>query len=208
MRTLWLLVPLAWVGLAQTSAVPPLVRGVLLERDTQSAAGEFSVRAADNQVYRYQFDRKTYVERDDHMIEVKRLEPGEKVEVVSDVVPGSALRYARTIHVLPEPQPPRVAAANRLRALSFSPERSMPAGNLTFSGVVFRLTGERMVLHTREGGERSLLLRKDTRYLENGELVEPADLKLNMRVFVRAGKDLYDQLEAYQVIWGDILKPR
>jgi hypothetical protein len=101
-----------------------------------------------------------------------------------------------------------VAAANRLRALSFSPERSMPAGNLTFSGVVFRLTGERMVLHTREGGERSLLLRKDTRYLENGELVEPADLKLNMRVFVRAGKDLYDQLEAYQVIWGDILKPR
>jgi len=64
------------------------------------------------------------------------------------------------------------------------------------------------VLHTREGGEQSLLLRKDTRYVENGEIVEAGNLKLNMRVFVRAGKDLYDQLEAYQVIWGSILEPR
>ena len=120
MRTLWLLVPLAWVGMAQTPPAPPLVRGVLLERDTESASGEFSVRAPDNQVYRYQFDRKTYVERDDQLIDVKRLEPGEKVEVVSDVVPGLVLRYARTIHVLPEPLPARTAAANRLRAARLS----------------------------------------------------------------------------------------
>jgi hypothetical protein len=29
-----------------------------------------------------------------------------------------------------------------------------------------------------------------------------------MRVFVRAGKNLYDEVEAYQVIWGAILNPR
>jgi hypothetical protein len=29
-----------------------------------------------------------------------------------------------------------------------------------------------------------------------------------MRVFVRAGKDIYEQVEAYQVIWGKILEPR
>ncbi|SPE35085.1 conserved hypothetical protein [Candidatus Sulfopaludibacter sp. SbA6] len=208
MRTFWLLVPLA-VGMAQTPPpVPALVRGVLLERDTGSTSGEFSVRAPDNQVYRYQFDRKTYVERDDQMIDVKRLEPGEKVEVVSDVVPGLVLRYARTIHVLPEPPPARPSSAARLRAARPALDRITPTGNLTFSGVVFRLTGERIVLHTREGGEQSLLLRKDTRYVENGEMVEAANLKLNMRVFVRAGKDLYDQLEAYQVIWGNILEPR
>lgn len=193
--------------MAQTPPAPPLVRGVLLERDTGTASGEFSVRAPDNQVYRYQFDRKTYVERDDQLIDVKRLEPGEKVEVVSDVVPGLVLRYARTIHVLPEPLPARVAAANRLRASRLS-IGTTPTGNLTFSGVVFRLTGERIVLHTRDGGEQSLQLRKDTRYVENGEIVEAGNLKLNMRVFVRAGKDLYDQLEAYQVIWGNILEPR
>jgi hypothetical protein len=198
-----------WAAMAQTPAlVPPLVRGVLLERDTDGTAGEFSVRAPDNQVYRYQFDRKTYVERDEQMIDVKRLEPGEGVEVVSDIVPGLVLRYARTIHVLPQPKPPRASAAARLRALRPAPDRTMPLGNLTFSGVVFRVTGERIVLHTREGGEQSLLLRKDTRYVQNGEMVEAADLKPNTRVFVRAGKDLYDQVEAYQVVWGTILDPR
>ena len=44
--------------------------------------------------------------------------------------------------------------------------------------------------------------------MENGEIVEAANLRPNMRVFVRAGKDLYDQLEAYQVVWGDILRPQ
>jgi len=142
------------------------------------------------------------------MARPRALEPGEKVEVVSDVVPGLVLRYARTIHVLPEPPPARPSSAARLRAARPALDRITPTGNLTFSGVVFRLTGERIVLHTREGGEQSLLLRKDTRYVENGEMVEAANLKLNMRVFVRAGKDLYDQLEAYQVIWGNILEPR
>jgi hypothetical protein len=28
-----------------------------------------------------------------------------------------------------------------------------------------------------------------------------------MRVFVRAGKDVYQQIEAYQVVWGTILTP-
>jgi hypothetical protein len=74
--------------------------------------------------------------------------------------------------------------------------------------VVFRVTGERLVLHTREGGDQSILLRKDTRFLENGETVEAENLKPNMRVFVKAGKDLYDQVEAYQVIWGSILDPK
>jgi hypothetical protein len=39
-------------------------------------------------------------------------------------------------------------------------------------------------------------------------MVEPADLKPNMRVFVRAGRNLYNEVEAYQVIWGTILMPR
>src|SRR5579864_2800193 len=133
MSTLWLMVLWAWAGTAQTPPPgPALVRGVLLERDTGAASGEFSVRAPDNQVYRYQFDRKTYVERDDRMIDVKRLDPGEKVEVVSDSVPGLVLRYARTIHVLPEPPPARPSSASRLRAARLTLDRAAPTGNLTF----------------------------------------------------------------------------
>ena len=205
-------------GIAAAQAPPPgsgpaLIRGVLLERDTQTGAGEFSVRAADNQVLRYRFDGRTYVERDNQMIDVGRLEPGEKVEVLSDVTPGSALRYARTVHVIQDPPPARPASASRLRAPRstperYLPERYLPTGNLTYAGVVFRLNGERLVLHTREGGDQSILLRKDTRYLANGEAVDAADLKPNMRVFVRAGKDIYDEVEAYAVIWGTILDPK
>src|SRR5690348_11329112 len=81
---------------AQIAAPPPVLRGVLLERDPQTASGEFSVRAADNQVFRFLFDARSYVERDQQAIDVSRLQPGELVEVVSDETPGSLLRYARS----------------------------------------------------------------------------------------------------------------
>jgi len=181
---------------------------VLLERDPQIAGGQFSVRLADNQVFRYQFDRKTYVERESQLIDVTRLNPGEKVEVVSDVVPGSSLRYARTIHVIEDAPKPRPLSAGRLRAYKPSDDRALPIGTLTFSGVVFRLNPERIVLHARDGSEQAILLRKDTRFLENGEIVDSAALKMNTRVFVRAGRDLYNQVEAYQIVWGNILDPK
>ncbi len=217
MRAFWVVLLAPAISWAQSPAAPaapvappagslPLVVGILLERDAQAGSGEFSVRIAGNQVLRYQYDRKTFVEREDQMIDVPRLQPGEKVEVVSDTVPGLWLRYARTIHVVEPlaPPPPK----GRPRPYRASAERALPTGNLTFSGVVVRLSGERLVMHTRGGGEQSLLLRTDTRYLADGGIVEAGELKPNMRVFVRAGKNLYDQVEAYQVIWGAILEPR
>ena len=83
----------------------------------------------------------------------------------------------------------------------------LPEGK-EYAGVVFRLNSQRVILHTREAGDLSILLRKDTRYLADGQLVDADSLKPNMRVFVRAGKDLYNEVEAYQVIWGTILSPR
>jgi hypothetical protein len=196
------------IATAQTPPSAALIRGVLLERDSHAPGGEFSVRLPDNQVFRYQFDGKTYVEREEQLIDVPRLKPGEKVEVVSDAIPGLMLRYARTIHVIydaPPPRPPSLARARSANRVLL--EERLPLGALTYSGVVFRINGERLVLHTRDGGEQSLQLRKDTRYLRNGEIVDAASLPLNTRVFIRAGKDLWDQLEAYQVIWGKILEP-
>jgi hypothetical protein len=192
---------------AQTAPPAALVRGTLLERDAQTTAGELSVRAADNQVFRYRFDAKTYVERDEQTIDVSRLRPGEIVEVVSDGTPASPLRYARTIHVLPVPPPVRPSSQGRVRANRSPIDRVVPYGALALAGVVFRLNADRVVLHTRQGGDQTILLRQDTRYLEDGEVVGANDLKPNMRVFVRAGRTLYNELEAYQVIWGRILMP-
>lgn len=201
---LFLLIPL--IAASQTPYARALVRGVLLERDTQLAGGQFSIRAADNQVLRYLFDRKTYVERENLLIDVPRLILGEKIEVVSDVVSGSPLRYARTIHVMPDAPPPRPQSAGRPRPYRASEEPRIQMGSLTYSGVVFRMSEGRMGIHTRDG-DLTLLLRQDTRYLQDGEIVEALALKPNTRVFIRAGKDVYEQLEAYQIIWGRILSP-
>jgi len=205
MRTLSLLLLSPLITLAQLP--PPVVTGVLLERDAPGAAGQFSVRAADYQVYRFQFDGKTHVERDGRTADVGTIEPGDKVEVECDSVPGSLLRYARTIHATAPVAPPRPLSEGRFRAVRPALTGSVRTGNLTFSGVVAKFNDQRLVLHTR-GGDQTLLIRRDTRYVENGDTVEAAELKPNMRVFVRAGKDLYEQVEAYQVIWGAILEPK
>jgi hypothetical protein len=206
MRALAVLLTLALAASAQTLENAALVRGVVLECDAHPT-GELSIRTADNQVLRYQFDAKTYAEREQRLIEARRVAPGEQVEIVSDRTPGSLLRYARTIHVLQPTPPPRPLSQGRLRA--YNPKQDpVRTGNLTYSGVVYRLNADRVLIHTREAGDLAILLRKDTRYLADGKVVEAADLKPNMRVFVRAGKDLYDEVEAYQVIWGTILTPR
>jgi len=191
---------------AQTQTAAYQVRGVLLERDAQTVSGEFSVRVADNQVFRFQFDGKTQVERDQQSIEVARLQPGDSVEVATDSQ-GAALRYAGSVRVLPSPAPPLMVSAGRVRTLRNPIDRIIPAGTLAISGVVSRLNQERVILHTRASGDQTILLRQDTRYVDNGDVVEQTDLKPNMRVFVRAGKTLYNEIEAYQVIWGQILRP-
>src|SRR5215471_3806907 len=205
MRASWLLLLSSCVCVAQTP--PALARGVVVECRPVNGSGDLALRTSDDQIFRYRFDRKTYAERDDRLIEAARLQPGEPVEVVSDDVPGIPLRYARTIHVIP-PASPRQAAKGRSRAYRLAEERATPAGNLTFSGVVFQLDDAALVMHTRESGDQRIRLRKDTRFLENGEIAAHLALHVNMRVFVRAGRDAYGDLEAYQVVWGTILEPR
>jgi len=135
------------------------------------------------------------------------LKTGELVEVVADRLPGIALRYARTVHVVEPARPVRPESLGRLRMYRSPIEHLAPLGSLTFSGVLFRVNEQRIEVHTRDGGDKTFLLRLDTRYLDGGNAVDAATLKPNMRIFVRAGKDLYGELEAYQVIWGSILQP-
>lgn len=222
MRALALCFLAAVISAAQTpvsSAGRALVYGVLIERDTMAANGQFAVRLATNEVLRYRFDAKTYVVRNDSLIDVARILPGEKVEVLSDTVPGSPLRYARDVHVL-SAAPAQVPAAMPIPSASTAlnvPVSRQPysafddtfiyTGDLTFSGVVARITADRLVLHTRSG-EQALEVRNDTRFLNDGAVAVAADLKPNTRVFVKAGKGLYGQVEAYQIIWGDILAPQ
>jgi hypothetical protein len=206
MRMFGIAVVLPWLLAADTPYQSPILRGVVLECD-QRPAGELAIRAADNEVLRYQFDKRTYVERNEQMIEASRLQPGEKVEIVSDRAPGFVLRYARTIHVVQPTVAPRPQRTGMPKPYNPRTE-NVRTGSLSYSGVVYRVNAEKFVLHTREAGDLPILLRNDTRYLEDGQVVGLASLKPNMRVFVNAGKGLYDEVEAYQIVWGRILTTR
>ncbi len=144
----WLLLP--WVGMAQIPAPEsaPLVSGVLLECDAHPS-GELSIRAAENRVLQYHFDARTYVERDNRLIDTSRLVAGEKIEVLSDSVAGTAIRYARTIHVIQPVPPPRPTTLGRLRAYDPKTEPVVRTGTMTYAGVVFRLNSQRGAAYAR-----------------------------------------------------------
>jgi hypothetical protein len=191
---------------AQSHNVSPLIRGVLVDCE-KLPFGEFTVRTADNQLFHYRFDAKTYVEREDRLIDVARLDPGDKVEVLSDEGPASAVRYARTIHVILREPPRRPRSQDPFTMRRAAVEPYLPLSTMSLAGVVTSLGPDWLILHTREAGNQTVLLRRDTRYLGDGELVEHSDLRPNMRVFIRAGRNLFNEVEAYQIIWGQILEP-
>jgi hypothetical protein len=201
--------------------VSPDANGVVLERDS-GPAGEFSVRLDSFEVVRYRFDAATRVARDNYPIGVPLLKPGERVAVLSDAEPGSLLRRARTVTVIasspqarhtrnPNALPPLDLDSFELDRLDFGDgafeDPLFARGELSLSGVVASVNGSRMVLHTRDG-ERTILLRQDTRYLDNGETASVSSLRPNMRVSVRAGRNIYNEVEGYQVVWGSILEPK
>lgn len=202
---------------AQVMPTPaPVTHGVVLEHDSQ-ASGEFNIRLDNYEVLVYRFDGNTRVERDNYPIGMQMLRPGEHVEVQSEAVNGSLVRYARVVRSL-EKAPgaeSSTGTAYRMRRHSlpgevaelYSSEPLFARGDLALSGVISSVNSGRLVLRTRDG-ERTILLRDDTRYLDNGEIASAASLRPNMRVFVRAGRNLYDEVEGYQVVWGGILQPR
>jgi hypothetical protein len=193
----------------------PITRGRLLESDT-SESGELSIRTSANRVYWFVYDTKTYVEQDNHLSAVPKLRKGDEIEVVSDTGPDVALRYARTIHVID------TVAEKAATQKSFSqgryalPRRPavredalvsdlfLPGGALTFAGLVCQLNGERLVLRMRTGIEKTIYLRPDTRYMKDGGMAAAGSLHLNTRVYVRGSQNLEGEIEAFQIIWGEL----
>ena len=182
--------------------------GVVLERDS-TPNGEFSIRLDTCEVLVYRFDPSTKVQRDQYPISVPQLKPGERVEVASQPAGPPVPRAQGVTVIVPLPQ-----QASRLRRhTSAFPDPLVPVdplfvrGDLALSGIIARVNSLRLVLHTRQG-DRTILLRDDTRYLDNGSVANAAALQPNMRVFVRAGRNLYDEVEGYQVVWGSILEPK
>lgn len=199
----------AAVAVAAQTAVPPgIVRGDLLEWESVRGGGELSIRTPSHQVFRFSYDARTYVERERERTSIDKLQKGDQLEIVSDQTPGVVLRYARTVHVVEQAQPRRAQRSfTRSRAYRSAIDSIAPRGDLTFAGVVARITGERLVLRTRRDGDKTILLRDDTRFLDNGTQVAASALAPSTRVFIRGSRNFENEIEAYQVVWGEILDP-
>jgi hypothetical protein len=195
-------VPLA----AQQSLPVGIVHGRLLALVDHPAAkrglrssGEFTLESADGNVYGCEYDSHTLFERNRDVVRAETLRPGDPVEVVSDRKSGGC--YTRMLSVTYAAPLPRVPSSrNSGGHLENLPMR----GYLTVSGLVVRSGAESITIRTRSG-EATLLLRADTRYSDDGVRLDSAVPLINKHVFVRAGRSLDGTLEAYQVMWGDVL---
>lgn len=185
--------------LAQAVMPVGIVRGSLISWQGSVAFGNLTVQRADGAVYGCSYDAHTLFQRNQWPIHVADLTAGEPVEVLSDR--KSRACYARMLSVVnrkPEP------AGWRPRSTPRPLESFQPRGYLNFGGLVVENSGGAIILRTR-AGERTLLLRADTRYSGDGVRVEAPEPLLNKHVFVRAGRNMYGALEAYQIVWGEIL---
>lgn len=186
-------------GIAQAPLEQSMPVGINRGSLVSAQSGLLSVRKADGRLYDCSWDGRTLFTRHDWPIHASDLNGGEPVEVLSDRSIGTRNCYARTLTVVDTVT--RKAAPPR--------DHWMPQGYLTFAGQVLDDRGGQIVIKTRTG-VRTLHLRPDTKYSGDGLRMTPGsntpESLINKHVFIRGGRTLYGVLEAYQVVWGEILR--
>jgi hypothetical protein len=202
-----MVLPMAWM-VAQENAPAGFLKGDLVSSAGTPRGGQFIFQSAENRIYSCGYDDKTYVERDSRRIVITSAEKGDRLEIVSDYKRDSIVCYARLVHIL---DPQRGTGLPGLRTRQKISNRAAdlfgPRGNITFSGLVMRVASNVLTLKSRSGEYRTIQLRPDTRFSTGGQTAEASNLRVNTLVFVRGGRNLDDEVEAYQVVWGEILRP-
>ncbi|MBZ5631919.1 MAG: hypothetical protein LAO55_02220 [Acidobacteriia bacterium] len=176
-----------------------LFRGQMVSWEGSPVKGVLLARNNSGSVEGCGYDSLSYLELSRQRITVAKLEPGDPLEIITDHKPGSRDCYIRMLQVIPPGPPP-----GRVNAVATRPAMQLPRGDRTVSGVIIRRDARSMTLRTHDG-EQTLLLRKDTRYFGDGAQQDAAAALVNTRVFVRAGPNLDGSIEAYQVMWGEIV---
>jgi hypothetical protein len=192
--------------MAQEIAPIGIVRGALTSCDVT----HLTIHDEDNHTFRFVTDGRTFIERDHQRVTCAKLGVGDKMEIVSDRSSEPGARYARMASVMnfEARQRPRPVILPRAPLQRDSPTlRFAPRGNITFSGIVLRMEKTGLLLRTRADGEKWILLNRDTLFREDGIQVESSYLSSTTRVFVRGGASLDGEIQAYEVVWGEILSP-
>jgi hypothetical protein len=196
----------AALAMAQQPPTLDLVHGELLETEGL----EFAVRSDDYRVHRFRVDDQTFVERDQQRVKLPELLAGDIIDVVTDrTIPPAGPRYARLVKVSKARLEAKTTPtpSSRFRYSDYPNSILLSRGAQTFSGIITRMRDSRIVLRTRSGEERMFRLRGDTIFRNAGRSVSASDVVMQSPVFIRAGRSIENELEAYEVMWGEILKP-
>ena len=196
------------ISIAQENAPPGLHRGEFLSWTGTARSGQFIFQSGGNRIYSCGYDDKTYIERENRRITIASAEKGDHLEIVSDHKQDATVCYARLVHVLDQRSSGGPGVRPRAKASTRPVEPFGPRGNMTFSGLVMRVTSNLLTLKSRAGAYQTIHLRPDTRYSTEGQIAEAKNIPVNTVVFVRCGKNLDDEVEAFQVVWGEILQPQ
>jgi hypothetical protein len=201
------LVSCTGLGLGQTPRQPGFVRGVVVANEP----GDLEVKSSSQDLYyHYRTDNKTWIEREERRIRVSDLRPGEILEVVSDRDP-QLVRYARLVHVIAKltPRPVNVSPNEVFRLPRNQPARPVAAEPvlLSYSGIISARDGSKLTLRTRMDGEIAVILRDDTKLVYGGQNAAGPDFGVNTRVFMRGASNREGVIEAFEIVWGAMLKP-
>ncbi|MBL8231502.1 MAG: hypothetical protein JNL98_23605 [Bryobacterales bacterium] len=183
--------------------LPPLTRGVFQDWAGSKTSGTFQFQTPDEQKHVCAFSPRTYFELDHKRAFITTLQTGNTVEVLSERTAEPPLCRALIVRVVLENTTLRVR-----RPFSPPTEPILPRGNLLFTGIVVRTDDNAFLLRTRGGQSHWIQLRKDTRFGAEGLAVQREDLPMNRPVQIRAGRSFENAIEAYSIVWGEILKPR
>jgi hypothetical protein len=198
---------LCLAALVMWADAPQPMRGVLVDREGDAEAGQISVRAPDFFVHVFRCDARTEIWREGRMGNWMALRPGDVVEIFCSgaMVPRCRAESIRVV----TPAAERRTGGGLPRWIG--PDWNsgpFPRGNLLVAGAITEVHSDHLRLRLRGGARQFLRLREDTRFVADGLPVERPELRVNMRVFVRAGRSLEGELEAFQVMWGRILPAR
>lgn len=192
------------VSVAMGQLRPPLgiLRAELLSWDGAWNDGVLQLRLESGSDYSCAFNSRTFFERDRTRISPGRLRPGDKLHVVSDRTSPNAKCFARMVKVVAQHEQPA-----EWGSVTRATEHFAPRGSLLYSGVVVDQAEAAFTMRTRAGERHRILIRSDTRFLSNGSAAGREILEMNRQVNVRAGLNPDDEIEAYQVVSGEILQP-
>lgn len=183
---------------------PPLgiLRAELLSWDGSWKDGILQLRLDSGIDYSCGFTSLTFFEREGNRISPGRLRPGDKLQVMSDRTSPGAKCFARRVKVVAEHDSPAQWGSVRRATEHFAPR-----GNVVYTGIVVSQEESAFTMRLRSGEKHRILLRGDTRFLDNGASAGPEILVMNRQVHVRAGFNPDEEMEAYQVVSGEILQP-